>query len=347
MQTHSRSKWQRDPRLSLHRSVFTVAAGRLLRLAATAMAVIAAAAPPASAQWAPSTDVEFVVPFGVGGGADLLARTVTKIIQDERLVPVNISVVNKPGGGTAVGVSYVAATKGGDPHTLVLINPQTQITPLRVADARGWRDLTPIANLLLDDYILLAPKSSEYADVASLVAAAKSKEPRAISIGSAGTADDMAIALLEAAAGIKLNIVRFDSGGEVLTAMLGRHVDLAAGNPLEFMGHLKNGEAKALGVFRDKRFEALPEAPTLAEQGIQAENFQMWRGIALPADVPPEAVRYWSDVMRKVAESQAYRDYVTANFATWDFRDPEAFRAFLEKQEAIYSELLQKLGTEQ
>ena len=299
----------------------------------------------ASAQgWTPDSDVEFVVPFGVGGGADLLARTVTKVIQENELTPVNLNVVNKPGGGTAVGIAYVVATKDGNPHTLVLVNPQTQLTPLQVEGARGWRDLTPVSNLLLDDYVMLGLASSDYGNLADMVEAAKGMEPRAISIGSAGTADDMAIALFESATGIKLNTVRFESGGEVLTALLGGHVDLAAGNPLEFMGHLQSGEVQALGVFRDSRFEELPEVPTLAEQGIEAKEFQMWRGIAMPANVPPEAVRYWAEVMRKVADTPAYRDYVESNFATWDYRGPEEFRNFLEEQEAIYSETLEQLG---
>ena len=321
---------------------------RVLRGAAVAAAALGLAlvlAPPAAAQgWKPSRDVEFVVPFGIGGGADLLARTVVKVIQAENLLDGNISIVNKPGGGTAVGVSYVAATKNADPHTIVLINPQTQITPLRVPDARGWKDLTPVANLLLDDYLLFAPKGSKYSDLADVAEAGKAAAARTISIGSSGTADDMAIALFEAAAGIKLNIIRFDGGGESLTAMLGGHVELAAGNPLEFMGHLKSGAVSALGVYRDTRFDELPDVKTLAEQGLKAPNFQMWRGIALPAGVPPEAVTYWADLMKKVSDSAEYQAYVKANFATLDYRGPAEFKTFLEEQEAVYKRTLDTLG---
>jgi len=337
--------WQRnrDTETSAIPSRLSLVAGLIIGLMSAPLAATVGLAQ----DWTPDRDVEFVVPFGVGGGADLLARTVTKIIQENNLVPVNIGIVNKPGGGTAVGVSYVAATKDGDPHTLVLVNPQTQITPLRVEGALGWRDLTPVANLLLDDYLILALSSSEFDDIADLVESAKAREPRAISIGSAGTADDMAIAVLEAASGIKLNTVRFDSGGEVLTAMLGGHVDLAAGNPLEFMGHLTNGEVKGLGVFRETRFEELPDVRTLAEQGIEAQPFQMWRGIAMPANVPEEAITYWTDIMRQVAESENYRAYVDANFATWDYRGPDEFKSFLEAQEATYAEMLKQLGITQ
>src|SRR5262245_55470042 len=119
------------------------------------LATLLVAGTSAHAQWKPTRDVEFVIPYGLGRGADLLARVLIKIITEEKLTPVNLVAVNRPGGGSAVGVGQVVATKNGDPHTLVLINPQTQITPLQVAEAKGWRDLTPVFNFMLDDYLLL------------------------------------------------------------------------------------------------------------------------------------------------------------------------------------------------
>ncbi len=312
-------------------------------VSAVALAIIGAFATPALAQWKPTRDVEFVIPYGLGGGADLLARIVIKIMTEEKMVPTAVVAVNRPGGGSAVGVGSVVATKRGDPHTLVLINPQTQITPLRVADAKGWRDLTPVFNLMLDDYLLFVRGASPYADAAQLVATAKSRPPRSISVGSAGTADDMAIAVFQAASGTTLNIVRFNSGGEALTAMLGGHVDLAAGNPLEFMGHLQSGQARALGVFRATRFEALPNVKTMKEQGVDVAPFQMWRGVAMPPAVPAEAVAYWSDVLRKVAETKAFRDYISTNVAALHLLGPADFRQFLEAQEALYRRMLASL----
>src|SRR5512145_994228 len=65
--------------------------------------------------WKPTKDVEFVIPFAVGGGADLLARVIHKIITEEKLVPVPVALVNKPGGGGAAGIGYVSATRKADP----------------------------------------------------------------------------------------------------------------------------------------------------------------------------------------------------------------------------------------
>ncbi len=300
--------------------------------------------PAAAAEWKPTKDVELVVPFGLGGGADILARTVVKIIADKKLVPQPINVINKPGGGTAVGIAFVDAKKRGNPHTLILINPQMQLTPLRVKGAKGWRDLTPVTSLMLDDYLIMVRKDSPYKTAAGLVAAAKGKAKRAVSIGSAGTADDMAIAVFEAGTGIKLNTVRFNSGGEILTAILGGHVDLGAGNPSEYMGQLQSGAIRALGVFRDTRFKTLPDVPTLKEQGIKTAAFQMWRGIAMPADVPPDAAKYWAGVMQKVGNSKEFAKYISSNVATMHVLPPAKFNMFLETQEALYKDMLKRLG---
>lgn len=315
-----------------------------LRCIAFALAAALPLSGAKAADWKPTSDVEFVIPYGLGGGADLLARVMIKIMTEEKLVPVNVTAVNKPGGGASVGVAYVLTTKNANPNTLVLFNPQTQITPLTVKDARGWRDLTPVTNLMLDDYLIFVGKDSPYKTAADLVKDARAKPSKTVSIGSAGTADDMAIAVFEAASGIQLNVVRFNSGGEVLTALAGGHVNLAAGNPLEFMGYLSSGQVRALGVFRPTRFTDLPNVPTMKEQGIDVVPFQMWRGVALPKNVSPDAMAYWQGVMQKVAASKAFTDYIKQNVATLHVVSGPDFTRFLESQESLYKDMLKRLG---
>lgn len=317
---------------------------RAMLLTMQAVALLLLAPSFARADWVPARKVEFVIPFGPGGGADILARTLIRVIEDGKLVPVSIVPVNRGGGGTAVGVSYVKASHDGDPHTLVLINPQTQLTPMRVEGAAGWRDLTPLANIMVDDYTLIAGPKSTYADTASLIDAARQAPPGRITVGSAGTADDLAIALLERAGGVKLNVIRYDSGAEALSAVLGGHIDLAAGNPLEFLPYIRKGMVRALGVLRDTRLPALPDVPTLKEQGLEAAPFQMWRGVALPANVPAEAVDYWRGVFRQAAQSPALRDFLDANLATPRLIEGADFATFLETQEVTYRSLLATSG---
>jgi putative tricarboxylic transport membrane protein len=92
-------------------------------------AAFAFGAGPAAAQgWVPTKPVEFVVPYAVGGGADVFARIMAQIMVEEKMVPVPVKVVNQPGGGSAVGVAYVLANRAREPHTLVLANnPRRQL----------------------------------------------------------------------------------------------------------------------------------------------------------------------------------------------------------------------------
>jgi len=298
----------------------------------------------AHAQWKPTRDVEIVVPFGVGGGADLTARTVARILTEEKIVPVAVTINNRPGGGTSVGIASVVANRRGDPHTLVLINPQSVITPLQIANSRGWRDLAPVANVMLDDYLLMAHRDAAFKNAAELVAAARAKPANTITVGSAGPADDMAIAVFQAATGVHFKIVRFDGGGQVQNMLLGRHVDLGAGNPLEFMGQIQAGTVRPLGVFRPTRFTLMNSVPTMKEQNIDTVPFQMWRGFAMPKDAPADAQAYWQDVMRKVMATKAMQDYIQANMATPHVLIGGEFATFLEQQESLYKTMLSRLA---
>ena len=79
--------------------------------------------------------IEFVVPYAVGGGADVFARIMAQVMVEEKMVPVPVKVVNQPGGGSAVGVAYVLANRAREPHTLVLANNPLQATPRQTCTA--------------------------------------------------------------------------------------------------------------------------------------------------------------------------------------------------------------------
>ena len=110
------------------------------------------------------------------------------------------------------------------------------------------------------------------------------------------------------------------------------------------MGQMNAGQVRAIGVFRPTRFADLPNVPTMKEQGIDVVPFQMWRGVALPKNVPPDAVAYWQGVMQKVASSKAFTDYIKQNSATLHVVGGQDYYKFLETQEALYKDMLKRLG---
>jgi putative tricarboxylic transport membrane protein len=296
----------------------------------------------ASAQWKPTKDVEFVVPFAVGGGADLMGRVIHKIITEEKLVPVPVAIVNKPGGGGAAGIGYVSASRKADPHTLILINGSTQITPILNPNAKTLTEVRPIMNVMLDDFVFFVRADAPWKSLKDFVNDAKSKGPKSMAFSAGGTTDTMAVTVLSKSTGVQYNIVSFNSGGEALTALLGGHVQASMGNPLEFMGQMQAGKVRALGVVRDSRFPALSNVPTFKEQGVSSPNFQMWRGVAIPKDAPNEAAAYWEGVMKKVVASPQLAAYLKDNVAQAAPISGKAYQDFLANQEKLYRELLGK-----
>jgi len=292
--------------------------------------------------WKPAKDVEFVIPFGLGGGADLMARVIHKIIVEEKLVPVSIALVNKPGGGGAAGIGYVAASRKADPHTIILINGTTQITPILNPQARTLVEVKPVLNMMLDDFVFFVREDAPWKSLKDFVNEAKSKPAKSMAFSAGGTTDTMAITVLSKATGVQYNIVSFNSGGEALTALLGGHVQASMGNPLEFMGQLQAKKVRALGVVRDTRFPGLSDVPTFKEQGVASPNFQMWRGIAIPKDAPDAAAAYWEGVMTKVNASKQMQQYYKDNVAQSASIPGKKFDEFLARQEKLYRDLLGK-----
>ena len=309
---------------------------------AAALALLAHGSYAIAQEWKPTKDVEFVIPFAVGGGADLMARVIHKVITEDKLVPVPIALVNKPGGGGAAGIGYMSASRKADPNTIVLINGTTQITPIITPTARTLTEVQPVMNVMLDDFVFFVKGDSPWKNVADFVRDAKAKPPKTFSFSTGGTTDVMAVTVLAKATGTELNMISFNSGGEALTALLGGHVNASLGNPLEFMGHLKSGAVRAIGVFRDTRFALLPDVPTMKEQGVNAPNFQMWRGIAIPKGAPAEAAKYWEGVMQKVAASPQFKAYLKDNAASEASIAGASFEQFLANQERLYRDLLGK-----
>lgn len=314
--------------------------GRVLAVLGFATASLLAS--PVSAQWKPTRDVEFVIPFGVGGGADILARVVHKVITEEKLVPVSIALVNKPGGGGGVGIGYVAGSRRADPHTIILVNGSVQITPILNPQVRTLSEVQPVMNLMLDDYVFFVKADSPWKNLGDFAKDAKSKPPKAYAFATGGTTDVMAVTVLGKATGTELNTVNFNSGGEALTALLGGHVHGTLGNPLEFMGHLNSKQVRAIGVFRDNRFSLLSDVPTAKEQGINAPNFQMWRGIGMPKGAPADAVKYWEGVIQKVSATPQFKAYLKDNAASEAPLAGKDFETFLANQEKLYRGLLGK-----
>lgn len=311
-----------------------------------ALALLAGAACQKAPQQAkyPTKPIEFVVPFNPGGGSDILARNIVAVIEAEKLLPQPVQVVNKAGGSGAVGYGYLAEKKG-DPYYIGTVSSSFWTTPLLGGAPFNYTMFTPVAGLCYDSYVLLVRQDSKFASLEDVLNAMKDK-PEGLTIGATGVSSDDRVVtyLLEKAANVKFKLVPFQSGGEVMTALLGGHIDVAWANPGEARGQLDAKQARGLAVAAEKRLEGLPDVPTFKEKGINLV-FRQLRGVVMPAGAPEDAVKVMEEALKKVSESPKWKtDYVKKNDLVPTFLGAAEFKTAIEQMNNTYKQVFEELG---
>jgi putative tricarboxylic transport membrane protein len=293
----------------------------------------------------PSRPVEVVVPYAPGGGTDNLMRMITGIMDENKLSPVPLNVVNKPGGSGAVGYTYLLSKKG-NPHVIAGATPTVVAGKIEGRLKGDHRDgMTILAIMAVDDLTLAVKSDSPYKTVEEFVKAAKEK-PNQLTVGGTGTntEDHIFTHLMEKAAGIKVKYVPFNSGGEVTAALMGGHVDSAVENPNEVVAQIEAGKAKYLAVASDQRLKGAPNVPTFKERGFGFEWEQM-RGVVGPADMGADAVKWWEEALRKVSDSKKWREqYIERNLLTPVFWTGDQANKYLDGLREKYTKAFTDLG---
>jgi putative tricarboxylic transport membrane protein len=241
-------------------------AARVLTLSLAALALAA----PAAADWKPTKTVDLIVHTGPGGGSDLLARAMVNMIEKEKLSPVRINVLNKPGGNGAVAAAALSE-KRGDPHTIGLITSVWIAGPLTSSEAKVTvHDLKPVAQLMLEPAVFAVRADSPYKTLKDFIEAAKAK-PGALkqSGGSVTSRDNIVRLQLQHATGAKWAFVSFQGGGERLAALLGGHVDIMVIEPQEAGEQVRAGKLRVLTQLTESRLPGYPRRADAQGSGLQ------------------------------------------------------------------------------
>jgi tripartite-type tricarboxylate transporter receptor subunit TctC len=296
--------------------------------------------------WEPTRPVEFVIPAGTGGGADLMARFVAAVIQKENLAPQTFLAVNKSGGAGAEAFLYVKEQKG-NPHVIVITLSNLFTTPLHTGVPFNWRDLTPVSMLALDYFVLWVNAETPYKTAQQYLGAVKEK-PAQFKMGGTGAAqeDQILTVQLEQNFGGKFIYVPFKGGGEVCTNLVGKHVDSTVNNPSECVGNWKADRVRPLAVLDNARI-ALPDwdkIPTMKEATGKDVSYLMLRGIFTAPGVSKEVQDYYVNLMKKVTESADWKRYVTENALKGQFMSGPEYVKWLEQAEALHKDLMTKGG---
>lgn len=296
----------------------------------------------------PSRPLEIVAPSGAGGGWDTLARTVNRSLEIEKLYPQPISVVNKVGGGGAIGLAYMFMKKGDD-YELVVYSPPLIINTINKTFTQDYRELTPLAKLITDYQVFVVKADSPYKTFKDLMAALK-KNPGAIKFAggsSPGSMDHLAFCKVAHAAGINpkdLVYVAFAGGGEALIALLGDNVAFVSTGIGEVLGQIQAGTVRALAVSSSvRRGGPLKDVPTVKESGINV-TYEVWRGIFGAPGMSKDAQAWWAKTLKSMGGTKTWKESLEKLQWVDAYADAVEFTKFLSSEQKAYQELMEALG---
>lgn len=295
----------------------------------------------ASAAWVPEKPVEFVVASGAGGGTDTFARTVQSIIVKYKLMAAPVVVVNKGGGAGSEGFVYGSASPD-DPYRVTFGTNNEYLLPLVAKMGYTASSLIPVTGMALDEFLLWVHADSPYKDAKSFIEAAKKGEGLKMGGSQSKDTDQTLVSMISAATGAKFTYIPFKSGGEAAVQLAGAHIDANVNNPSENIGQWKANMVRPLCVFSTERMSAGPKVtkdmawsdiPLCKDSGVPISTYQMPRTVWLPAKVSPDAVAFYSALLKKVSEAPEWKTYIERSSQSDRFLTGDALQAYI-KQDA-------------
>ena len=326
---------------------------KISKIAAALGAAATLFATSAAMAWEPTKPVEFVVPAGTGGGADQMARFLQGVIAKHNLMKQPLVVVNKSGGAGAEGFLQVKGAKG-DANKIIITLSNLYTTPLATGVPFNWRDLTPVAMLALDEFVLWVNVDSPYKTAKDYLAAVKAGTDNQFKMAGTGSKqeDQIITELIQKAAGKKITYIPFKGGGDVAVQLVGKHVDSTVNNPIEAEAHWRGDKLRALCVMDAKPMpytkkvtaqQSWADVPTCKSAGIDVE-YLMLRGIFMPPGVSQEQVDYYVSLFKKVRELPEWKEFMEKGAFNQTFMAGKEYADWVAKTEAQHVRLMKDAG---
>ena len=298
-------------------------------LRAAAGGVLAAVSFVAAAQGFPNKPVRIVVPFPPGGGVDIIARLVGPKLARE--YGQQVIVENRAGAAGIIGTEY-AARAAPDGYTWLLAtlgNLAVNKHLYSTMTVDPLRDLAPVTHVVDVHFVMVAHPSLPARNVRQLIALAKSR-PGEITFSSsgAGGAPHLGGELFNRLAGVKITHVPYKGSGPSFADLLGGHVSLTYDSMLQALPYIRAGKLNALGVLGAKRAAALPDVPTIAEQGVTGYELTNWFGLVVPAATPKDLITRIHDDFTRALQDKETREKIAAMGADVVANRPDQFGQF-------------------
>ena len=306
-----------------------------------------ASGPGGTAGFTPTRASEFVISTGPGGGSDIYARLWIGIMDKGKLTAQPVTPVNKEGGAGAVAFTYVFEKKG-DPHYVMVTLNSFWTTIITQKLPYKSTDFTPIANLAQDPFFLWVAADSPIKTAQDFVKAAQEREMTGSGTG-AKQEDEVLFRRIQDLAKTKpFKYVPQSGGGAVAAALAGKQggVEVTVNNPSEGRALMEQGKIRAVCGFipESPKEGAFKDLPTCKSQGLAIDDYYNVRSVVAAPGLTPAQQAYWIDVFKKVSDSQEWKDFVTKNALTPDFKSGDAFKTLIEQYETIHRDIATKNG---
>jgi putative tricarboxylic transport membrane protein len=323
-----------------------------LALAGVGAALMLAPSAPAQAAWEPTRPVEFIIPAGTGGGADIMARTIQGIVSKHNLMKQPILPINKSGGAGGEGFLDVKAA-AGNPHKIIITLSNLFTTPLATGIPFNWKDLTPVAMLALDEFVLWTNAEKDYKSVKDFIEAAKKANGQFKMGGTGSKQEDQIITeAIQKSAGVKFIYIPQSGGGAVAVQLVGNHVDSTVNNPSEAVSHWRGGKLRPLCVFDGKPMpykdpiadgKSWGDIPTCKSQGLNME-YLMLRGIFMSPGATKEQVDFYIDLFKKVRATPEWADSMKTGAFNQTFMTGDEYVKWVAAAEKTHMDLMKDAG---
>jgi tripartite-type tricarboxylate transporter receptor subunit TctC len=301
----------------------------------------------ASAQSYPTRTVHLVFGLTAGSSSDVMARIVAEKLGEKWGSSVIID--NRPGAGGNIAAEIVAHS-APDGYTLLLSNNSIAIAPsfYRHLNYDPLKDLTPVSELGMTPHVLCVNPTLPINSVKDLVALAKAK-PGELMYSSAGVGqtDQMAAALFEQMAGIRMTSVPYSGGPQALQAVMAGDVALDFPGMAAALPFIKAGKVRCLAVSTTKRSSVLPDLPTLDEAGIKGYEHSLWNGIFAPSGTSPEIVAKLSTGFAEVLRQEDVVKRLAALGIEPVGSSPGDFSRYFQAEVAKWARVIKTAGISQ
>jgi putative tricarboxylic transport membrane protein len=293
---------------------------------------------PSSGGRYPSRPIEFIVAGGPGGGLDITARTVDDVGRRE-LMGATFLIANRDGGGGNVARAYLAS-KEGDDHVLLCESNRVWLSELMGTTTEGIESTTPLARLTSDALVWVVRSDSKFQNAQSVIDAVK-RDPRSVAFGVGTIPSDDQFNILRPLreSGVDLAALKmaaFRSGGDLITNLLGGHVDVVSASFSEAEAQAAAGRVRMLATATAVRMTGPigSSVPTWRELGLDV-TITHWRGVFGPPGMSPEAVRYWDDYFSRLVKLDAWKSALARIGQEDAYLDSAAFKAALVEEREL------------